>query len=43
MGPAYIGALVSLMFQGEGSRLCMRGLCGALSSCVCLGMGLTTK
>jgi hypothetical protein len=34
MGPAYTGMLVSLAFQGEGSRSYIRGDHGALSSCV---------
>jgi hypothetical protein len=36
LGPTYAGMQVSLVFQGEGNRLYSRGLCGALSSCVCL-------
>jgi hypothetical protein len=35
--------LVSLEFQGEGSRLFSRGECGALSSYVCWEVGLFTK
>jgi hypothetical protein len=35
MDPAYTGALVSLVFQGEGSRSCIKGEHGALSSSVC--------
>jgi hypothetical protein len=35
VGPAYTGALVSLAFQGEGCRSCIREEHVALSSCVC--------
>jgi hypothetical protein len=35
MGPAYTETLVSLAFQGEGSRLCSNRERGAPSSCVC--------
>jgi hypothetical protein len=41
--PAYTGALVSLVFQGEGSRSCSLGKHVALSSCVCWEAGLNTK
>jgi hypothetical protein len=42
LGPAYIGAPVSLAFQGDGSRSYSRGEHGALSSCMCQEAGLTT-
>jgi hypothetical protein len=35
--------LLSLLFQGESSRLCSRGEHGSLSSCVCWVAGLTAK
>jgi hypothetical protein len=38
---AYIGVLVSLEFQGDGSRSCGRGDHGFLSSCVCWEAGFT--
>jgi hypothetical protein len=43
MCPAYTGMPVSLAFQDESSRLCVRGEHGALSSCVCWEAGLTTE
>jgi hypothetical protein len=43
IGPAYTGALVSLVFQGEGSRLCIREECGAPSSYMCQAAGLTAE
>jgi hypothetical protein len=43
LGPAYTWVLISLVFQGKGSRLCSRGEHGALSSCVCQEAGLTTQ
>jgi hypothetical protein len=43
LGQAYTGSPVSLVFQGEGSRLCTREERGAPSSCVCLEPGLTAK
>jgi hypothetical protein len=42
-GPACTGVLVSLEFQGEGSRSCGREEHGALNSCVCWEVGLTAK
>jgi hypothetical protein len=41
LGPAYTGALISLVFQGEGSRSCSMGECGVQSFCVCREAGLT--
>jgi hypothetical protein len=38
--PSYTGVLISLAFQGEGSRLCSGG--SVESSCVCWKAGLTT-
>jgi hypothetical protein len=43
LGPAYIGVLASLMFQGEGSRSYSWGELGAVSSCVCQEAGFTTQ
>jgi hypothetical protein len=43
MVPAYMGAPVSLAFQGECSKLFSRRECGSPSSCVCWEAGLTTK
>jgi hypothetical protein len=43
LDPAYTGAPVSLVFQGEGSRLCCRREHGVLSSCVFQDKGLTTE
>jgi hypothetical protein len=43
VGPVCTGALVSLVFQGEGSRSCSRREHGAPSSCVCQEAGLTAK
>jgi hypothetical protein len=42
LGPAYMGALVSLAFHGEGSRSYIKGDNGSLSSCVCQEVGLST-
>jgi hypothetical protein len=43
MGSAYIGAPVSLAFQGGGIRSCSGRGHGALSSCMCQEAGLTTE
>jgi hypothetical protein len=42
-GPAYTGLLVSLAFQGEDSRSCVREECGAPNSCVSQEAGLTAE
>jgi hypothetical protein len=42
VGPVCKGELVSLVFKGEGSRLCIRGEHGALSSRVCQVVELTS-
>jgi hypothetical protein len=43
LGLAYTRVLVSLAFQGEGSRLYSDGEHGALSSCVFWEAGLSTE
>jgi hypothetical protein len=42
-GLAYIGVPVSLVFQGKGSRLCIRGEHMAPSFCVCQEAGPTAE
>jgi hypothetical protein len=43
VGPEYIGTLVFLVFQDEGSRLYSREECGALNSSVSQEAGLNTE
>jgi hypothetical protein len=42
-GPTFTGALLSSEVQSEGSRSCIRGDCGGLSSFVCEEVRLTFK